>query len=445
MTIKRSPETETSVLGTLITLADYNSIHVQKAMLKLNRDCFYKTEAAEIFDIIKNCYEKKSSFDVIAMTDYLHKSTPNVWEYFETSLKGPYFSKNKLVDNVITLVTLKNLRQTINLTEKIIADCNEERLPHEATNILRNGVAAIGMASLNKEMQGSTLEEITTRYWDEEYSANSIVKTNVVCLDDMLLGGVANQSLVTICGDSGVGKTFFSIYLMRMITKCIPEKQSLFFSLEMSEDKIWERLVAIEGKKQFSQMHTIERAEAAHRCFNHKITIFEEQFKDIDQIETVCRVKSIEQPLAVIVIDYLTLVEMTGKFERNDLKQSAIAKRLASLAMELDCIVIALSQANRDLSKRKADDRCPYSSDAADSLGSFRSSSLWFGIDRPEIHDDNHYLKNKFVVKCRKNRYGQLFEAVWAFNHGTFMQVDQNNYFQKPLAEIIRNPFDYKK
>jgi replicative DNA helicase len=133
-------------------------------------------------------------------------------------------------------------------------------------------------------------------------------------------------------------------------------------------------------------------------------------------------------------VDYLGLVQNKGNFERNDLKQSDITSKLAQLAIELNCIVIALSQINRGASNRGAEDRCPWPHDAADSSGGHRSSSLWLGVDRPELYQDDPCYRNQFVVKCRKNRFGNTFDLIFAFNEGTFAEV-QSGWFRQPMKQ----------
>src|SRR5690606_33030387 len=87
--------------------------------------------------------------------------------------------------------------------------------------------------------------------------------------------------------------------------------------------------------------------------------VFDHARIDIDYIETIAHLQAMEKPLSVIVVDYLGLVTTRNKHEREDLKISDITQRLAALAMNLNCIVIGLSQVNRDSSKRQKDDRCP--------------------------------------------------------------------------------------
>ena len=127
-----------------------------------------------------------------------------------------------------------------------------------------------------------------------------------------------------------------------------------------------------------------------------------------------------------------------SSFERNDLKQSYITGKLAQLAIELNCTVIALSQINRSAANRGVEDRCPWPHDAADSSGGHRSASLWFGVDRPELYQDDPCYRNQFVVKCRKNRFGDTFETIFAFNGGSFAEVQQG-YFRAPYAPAAKS------
>jgi replicative DNA helicase len=153
-----------------------------------------------------------------------------------------------------------------------------------------------------------------------------------------------------------------------------------------------------------------------------KMRVYDQPRIDIEYIETVCHLQAMKHPLSVVVIDYLGLVTSCKKYDREDIKISDITQRLTALSIKLNCIVICLTQVNRDPSKRNQNDRCPYPADVADSVGSVRSSSLWIGIDRPELYQDELVNKNLFVAKCRKNRRGDNFEAYFDFNKGRFVE-----------------------
>jgi replicative DNA helicase len=212
---------------------------------------------------------------------------------------------------------------------------------------------------------------------------------------------------------------------MEMISRHQPTKQTLFFSLEMARNEIWERHLSILAGKDFSDMTHHEQLAAIASGMTKEHKVFDEPRIDIDYIETVCHIESMRKPISVIVVDYIGLVTSKQKHEREDLRIADITQRLTALAMKLKCIVIGLTQTNRDASKRPKEDRCPYPSDVADSVGSVRSSSLWIGIDRPELYDDDFTKKNIFVAKCRKNRRGDNFEAYFDFNGGKFVERDK--------------------
>ena len=246
--------------------------------------------------------------------------------------------------------------------------------------------------------------------------------------------------MITICGDTGVGKTYFALYLMHKLGNNNPNKHSLYFNLEMAEQHNWKRLIGNLTGKTFEDLSQQEQISAHIQLIQHPITIYEENYSDIDEIITIARIKALEKPLSVIVVDYIGLVTCKTNYHRHDLEQISIAKRLASLAIELNCIVIATSQTNRNPQNRSKDDRCPYMSDAADSSGNYKSAEIWIGIDRPELYNDNPITRNKFIAKLRKNRNGLLFDAVWDFNTGTFAEIDNKKFFRELELQLDNKP-----
>jgi replicative DNA helicase len=120
-------------------------------------------------------------------------------------------------------------------------------------------------------------------------------------------------------------------------------------------------------------------------------------------------------------VDYLGLVGSKSKYDRKDLQQGDIAKRLAALSLELNCVVIALIQVNREFKTRTVGNRCPLTSDAAESMGSVHSSSWWLGIDQPQNDDNSAEYRDLFKVACRKNRGDAgMFEINLTFKNGMF-------------------------
>jgi len=434
-------EIECRVLENLMAIGDSRSLRTQSAFLKLDSEIFYNPINARLFDLIKSCFTKRDPFtyvDVLCLIKSddktLHDRQAEIMENYRL-----YSVHSKLLESDIEqLLILATLRSQMNIAKNKLEEVTNCPDPRDAQALFSNMVNEISALNFRESKHGITTHELADLFYEGNLENDLIIPTTCHELNLALGGGVMSKSLITVAAGAGVGKTGFGIFLLDCIARRLPGTQSLFFSLEMESKHIWMRHVGIRGGKQFDKLNEVKRLDSIASCLEVPLRIYDNaschNASDIEYILTTARLKATEQPLAVIVIDYLGLVENRGHFERNDLKQSDITTKLAKLALELNCVVIALSQINRAASARASDDRCPYPSDAADSSGSHRSSTLWLGVDRPELYLDDPCYKNQFVVKCRKNRFGGTFELTFAFNEGTFSPV-QPGHFRKPYVE----------
>lgn len=417
---KHNPETELGVIGSLIDKGDHNDITIQKAMLNLEESYFYKRSHQELFKLIKKCFDDKQPFDVMKMLD-LTQNNDDLSDIIGRAILARSFTDTRLESEINELKTAYQLRCQFNVLRRGVDMANHEPLIKQSSEIMANTLREAGDIQIRSKTRSHVYKDIREKYLAGEYQTSAKVEHGI-----RQFPVFRNGSLITIAGDSGIGKTMFGLYLFHQIVERQKDKQALYFSIEMKENEMWERHVSLVAEKpieQLSQKEVIFYSETIER---NNIKILHEPRVDIEYIETTVRIESINKPISVIVIDYLGLVTSLKRYDREDIKYSDFAQRLAALALEHNCIVICLSQVNRDLSKRNKDDRCPYTSDVADSVGSVRSSSLWLGIDRPENHYPEDELqfeqKNLFVVKCRKTRHDKMFEAYFDFNGGCFRE-----------------------
>ena len=435
---KYNPEAELGVISALINDGDYSSFTVQKSMLRLEERFFYVPVHRELFKIIKKCFDEKHVFDMSAMSDILQSSSNDVFMTMLNGLNKTYYSTSRLEREITTLEQAAQMRQQLKTMQSIILDCHDEPLTNLACDILHHGIQKLGGIKLNAMNDGADYEQIAESHLNGEFLDMEPVEIGI---DGF--GELRNCSLVTIAGASGVGKTYFGVYLMNQVGMYQPDKQALFFSLEMARNEIWERHLSILADKAFNELTKSELTEAIGLSLAVDYRVYDEPRIDIDYIETMCRLQAMRKPISVIVVDYIGLVTSKQKHDREDLRVSDITQRLAALAMRLKCIVIGLTQVNRDPSKREKSDRCPYPNDVADSVGSVRSSSLWIGIDRPELYSDELQDKNLFVAKCRKNRRGINFEVYFDFNGGRFLPRDKPHWQSTPKP--MANRYKFKK
>ena len=441
--IHHSIEIENRVLENLMHIGNPSATRIQKAFLTLTEDCFHTQANRQIFALILGCFQKHQSFTFIDILSLISSSDENLFDaisWLMDQYSNLHISDRHLEADIIRLQKESRLRKQIAIAETMLAEINE--LPtDDAIVALNRHYAHIGSLNFTESKDGTSLRDLAKSFLDGSFENDLNIATTCKSLNYALGGGIMSKSLIIVAAGAGIGKTGFSIYLLDAIARTQPSKQSLFFSLEMESKHIWSRYVGIRGGKLFEAMTHSERLAAIESCDEIPIQIYDaatcRDSSNIDFITTTARIRAIEQPISVIVVDYLTLVQCPGNFEQNHFKQSEIASRLANLALELNCIVIALSQINRNIANRE--DKCPWPEDAADSSGGHRSSSIWLGIDRPELYREDSCYQNQFVVKCRKNRFGKQGDFILAFNDGTFSEVVAG-YFKSP-AKVDKNGY----
>lgn len=439
ITPKYSIETEHEVLETIMHFADHKNLRVQKAMLKLTGDCFYDPDNRELFRYIQDCFKKQEPFHFVDILILIPKGNSKLYDRMNWLIDnyGSCHAGESNFDHYVDrLVILSGLRKQINLASNMITDVRDCPSPEESQDILIKALHDISGISFRESKQGISSAELSELYYDGKLELDLTHPTTFKQLNEVNNGGIVSKSFITVAAGAGVGKTGFAIFLLDAIARQQPDTEALFFSLEMESKQIWMRHVGICAGKQFDKLEEDERLTAVAKVMQIPMQIYDaatsQDVADIDFILTTARLRAMDKKISVIVVDYLGLVESSGRFESNALKQTEITSQLARLAIELDCIVIALSQINRSPSSRATDDRCPYPSDASGSSGSYFSSTLWLGVDRPELYQDDPSYRNQFVIKCRKNRFGGTFELILAFNDGTFAEV-QPGWFRKPI------------
>jgi len=421
-------EIQSRVLSTIILLGEPSNILVQESMLKLSQNLFSDLDACELFTLIQNQYENRKLFDIPTLLDI---APVHIYKFI-VSISDKAWSSNLLI-NDIDFLTSKYRHALISIElNKLIANFKSESLSDKACDIVANGCFQIAKLGMLEEIHTFTPEDNAECFLDHTNDLTPIIPSGIETIDKLNDGGFKNKSLITIAGRSGMGKTGFAVHLAHNIASNHEHKHVLFYSLEMTASDIYEKQLSTILKKQVSTATKQEQFNAVAKASETRFTIHTKPLASIDYIEASARITSVKTPLSVIVVDYLGIVQNKAKLECHALRQADIALRLSALAMELNCIVIALTQVNRDYATR-GKDKAPITSDAADSSGSERSSSYWLGIYRPNVDDDSE-PENDFMIKCRKNRFGKIWTAYFSFSEGIFKEVNQYIYTARPMT-----------
>jgi len=407
-----SKELELRTLGALIAIGEPNHLDVQQALLLLNANCFYDMKHRIIFETIVELCKLGKQFDLV---DLMSAVPPDVNYLLNDLIADKYFSKNYLAQDIQILIDYRDLRNQVKILSETINQSIEKILPGEGLALISQNLQQLTRSGTsNRKSITRAYEEIIDEYLSDSHEDDSEIKVDIPNLPP-----VPNKALITIAGRSGHGKTFFALYLMDKLIEAIPDKQTLYFNLEMHEHVMIERHAILLGHNCYSRKETI--TSALGELLAKRVSLISVPLITIEEIETESRIAALRQPIGIIVVDYIGLIRSKIKGERNDLEQLNIAKRLAALSMDLNCIVIALTQVNREAKMRPIGKRCPQPTDSSESMGTVHSSSWWIGIDQPSKDSSEPEWDNQFMVACRKNRgAGGNFELKFKFMGGTF-------------------------
>ena len=139
----------------------------------------------------------------------------------------------------------------------------------------------------------------------------------------------------------------------------------VIFNLEMSKSQLVNRILCSEAMVDSNKIRTgkieeddwVKLATALGPLSEAPIYIDDTPGITVTEIRAKCRKLKLEKNIGLIVIDYLQLIQGTGK--RNASREqeiSEISRSLKILAKELDVPVIALSQLSRAAEQRA--DQC---------------------------------------------------------------------------------------
>jgi replicative DNA helicase len=161
----------------------------------------------------------------------------------------------------------------------------------------------------------------------------------------------------TLAGRSGTGKTALALHLMEGAWHAM-RSRSLFFSVEMSLGAICQRMHDIEFYRandcddvEFvrhacdESWDRVVEARAFRRYAPEWLVACDRGFH-ISQLEARIRYARKKQQIDIVAVDYLQLIEGSGKDRREQV--SGIARMLKQVAKTSGVLVLSLSQLSRE-------------------------------------------------------------------------------------------------
>jgi replicative DNA helicase len=213
------------------------------------------------------------------------------------------------------------------------------------------------------------------------------VPTGIHGLDQKLLG-LQPGALIVLAARPSVGKTAFALNIATSAA-VRAEKVVAIFSLEMPSEQLSTRILAAEAKLDWRRMSqgSLQRNDwdkimhHADRISRARIWLDDNFVLSPIELRSKCRkVKREHGALDLVVVDYLQLMHSPGASSREQ-EIATISRSLKGIAKELECPVLALSQLNRSVEKRKGDP--PMLSDLRESGAIEQDADVVMFLHRP--------------------------------------------------------------
>ena len=431
-------DAEKSLLGAVLideeTLADISE-HVTA------KD-FYEKRHAIIFDGMMRLYEKHRPVDLLTLTEELKRKK-------EIDTVGGSAYLTELTNYVPTaahaeayaeLVAQKAVRRRLIKASSEISELgyNEETTTQELLEKAEAELFSVSDQSLKQDLV--SIESILTESFDrmEELHRNKGalrgVRTGYQDLDNMT-AGLQRSDLIILAARPAMGKTTLVTNLAYNVAT-IAKQPVLFFSLEMSKEQLVDRMLADASGVDAWNIRTgnlsdddfSKLSEAMGELAEAPIYIDDTPGMSVLEMRTKARRAMHEQPLGLIIIDYLQLMQGSGRDGGNRVQEvSEISRGLKLIARELNVPLIALSQLSRSVESRSP--QIPQLADLRESGSIEQDADIVMFIYReayynPETEREN--ITDLIIAKHRNGPTGKI-ELYFHPERLRFMSVDHKH------------------
>jgi replicative DNA helicase len=231
---------------------------------------------------------------------------------------------------------------------------------------------------------------------------------------DRLTNGLNKSDLIILAARPRVGKTSMALNIASNASIKYGKTVAIF-SLEMSKEQLFKRLVAMEAGIDLQRLRTgwVEDEEWEH--MSHALDLIEtaniyiDDTPNITTSEMRSKIRAFiasGMPIDLIIVDYLQYMRpSSGKRSDNRVQEvGEISHDLKVLARELDVPVLALAQLSRAVEMRQ--NKKPQLSDLRESGSIENDADIIMFIDREDVYNPETERQNIADLYIAKHRNG---------------------------------------
>ncbi|MCD8522921.1 MAG: replicative DNA helicase [Saccharospirillaceae bacterium] len=232
---------------------------------------------------------------------------------------------------------------------------------------------------------------------------------------DNRTSGWQKADLVIVAARPSMGKT---TYAMNLVENALlaTKRPCLVFSLEMPSESIVMRMLSSIGKIDQTRIRSGKLIDEDWPKLSAAVNLLKDLPLYIDDTpaltpqEMRARARKVyrenNNDLALIMVDYLQLMRVSGPSEGRTQEISEISRTLKVIAKEFNCPMIALSQLNRSLEQRP--NKRPVSSDLRESGAIEQDADIIQFIYRDEVYNEDTPDKGVAEIITGKHRNGPI-------------------------------------
>jgi len=416
-----SVEAERSVIGGLM-LDPQAWDKVSELVVEMD---FYRPEHKQIFAVVAKLADDSEPIDVVTIGERLDKRDEldgiGGMAYLIEVADSTPSSANiaSYADIVRERSVLRRLISTTNeistrafhpegLSAAEVLDEAERKIFQIAEGGSQQGAPRIVADILN-----ATVDKIDELYHKE--GAITGLSTGFTDLDEMT-SGLQSSDLVIVAGRPSMGKTTFAMNMVENAVM-ITDLPVVVFSLEMPSEQLMMRMLSSLGRIDQTRMRSgqllpedWDKLMSAVKMLKDR-KLFIDDTAGISPTEMRSRVRRIarehgEGKIGLIMIDYLQLMQIPGSSEGRTNEISEISRSLKSIAKEMECPVVALSQLNRSLENRP--NKRPVNSDLRESGAIEQDADIIAFVYRDEVYNEDTPYKGIAEIIIGKQRNGPI-------------------------------------
>ena len=422
-TIPYSLEAEESLLGNILIYPEAIRETIDAGIVP---EDFYLDKHRTIFNIISSMYEDKQKIDIVSLStklkDFNQFDKIGGIDYLMQLSNSTISASN--TKEYISIIRNKSLaRQVIKVGEEIANDAYDASIGvDEMLDMVEKKVTDVTRSKTSNDFKSGeeVFEEVKKHIEVIQEAGTDITGVRTLYSDlDRMTAGFQKGDLIIVAARPSMGKTALALNVALNSASVTPGSIAIF-SIEMPAEQVATRMLAARSKVDIQKLRTGNLNDEEWSRVNEAVQQLKKQNFYIDDTpgikvsEMYAKARKLAQDegLYMIVVDYIQLIQATGKSESRQQEVSEISRKLKAMARELNVPVIAVSQLSRSVESRQ--DKRPMLSDLRESGALEQDADLVLFLYRDAYYNRDEHLNEEredvelLIAKHRNGPTGNI-------------------------------------